>query len=171
MNLDSRTSAALRALARRSRVRDGLIWSLAEVLPFLAGGAWALWALSSFGTRPFVRLVALSAGAGLLARGVLVELLSRLVRRERPYVALGFEPLLVPWDRDSFPSGHTAGLAAAAAVAWIYHPGWALGLVGAAAVVGAARVASGVHYVSDVLVGLLAGGCSGLLILRLFGTM
>lgn len=171
MSLDARASAALRALGRRSALGDGVIWGLAEVLPFLAGAAWALWALSSFGAWPFARLVALSAGAGLLARGVLVELLSRFVRRERPYVALGFEPLLVPWDRDSFPSGHTAALSAAAAVAWAYHPAWALGLVGASAVVGAARVAAGVHYASDVLVGILAGGFSGWLVLRLFGTV
>jgi undecaprenyl-diphosphatase len=82
-------------------------------------------------------------------------MLKVLVRRSRPQERPEFYTLKT--DRYSFPSGHAARMAAIAVAIGQTIPalggaGWLLALL-----VGVCRVSVHVHYVSDVLVGLLVG--------------
>lgn len=94
------------------------------------------------------------AGAALLAGGI-VGVVKLLLRRERPRTARGFYSRR--YDAHSFPSGHAARLGVAAffgpllcpACGWLFLP--------CALLVGWARVALGVHYLLDVVVGLGIG--------------
>jgi undecaprenyl-diphosphatase len=76
--------------------------------------------------------------------------------RERPFKHLKFEPLTwMPPDWKSFPSDHAA---ISFAIAFVYllsgNPlGWPF--LAMAALVGMSRIASGVHYPSDIAAGLL----------------
>lgn len=89
----------------------------------------------------------------LLISHALVQLVKRSVVRARPIAAtLGTVDMIAP-DCFSFPSGHAA---AATAVAFGYatvFPGLTAALVLTAAMVGASRVALGVHYPGDVVMG------------------
>lgn len=94
--------------------------------------------------------------------GVAVNVAKPLVGRERPAIALaerGLDvhvPGSVPRDR-SFPSGHTqTAFGTAAYLACVYPPAAPLFLA-LAALVGLSRIALGVHYPLDVLVGALTG--------------
>ncbi|MEE4313297.1 MAG: phosphatase PAP2 family protein [Desulfofustis sp.] len=112
---------------------------------------------------------------GLLGASLFVHILKRLFARARPEV----ENLLVAMPSDfSFPSAHT-GQAFAFSVACALvlsrqneHTG-ALVLWGVlllfAFLVGISRVYLQVHYISDVVVGALLGGCWVLLLSRLVG--
>jgi membrane-associated phospholipid phosphatase len=110
--------------------------------------------------RWVLTLVAAVPGAMVLNVGA-----KNLVQRARPVVE---QPVLV-LDTYSFPSGHAAGSAAlyTFAAAWLLSrmqgalPAARLAVIGAAIVitlwVAFSRVYLGVHYVSDVIAGMLLG--------------
>lgn len=107
-------------------------------------------------TTPWSRTISVRAAMALTISHLVVQALKRLVNRERPDAT----PLIRCPDRFSFPSGHAT---AALAVALSYGLAWpALGplFVSAAVVVGWSRVALGVHYPGDVLVGQAIAVCT-----------
>lgn len=100
---------------------------------------------------PWPRAVSVRAAVALTVSHLMVQALKRIVNRERPDATA----LIRCPDRFSFPSGHaTAALAVALSygLAW---PALAPLLVCGAVVVGWSRVALGVHYPGDVLIGQL----------------
>jgi undecaprenyl-diphosphatase len=88
--------------------------------------------------------------AALIAFG-LGLVLERTLGRPRPFVELGFAPLIEHVADSSFPSDHTlTGVALIGPLLWtLPRAGWSL-LVWAL-IVGAARVAAGLHHPSDIL--------------------
>jgi len=118
----------------------GLLW-------WLGDGFWSAW-----GRNLLIAIAALAA---------LVLAIKFLVRRRRPEGEWG--AIYRSTDPHSFPSGHAARAFLIALLAAGLGPGWlALVLWLWAPLVALARVAMGVHYLSDiiagVLIGLLAGG-------------
>ncbi|MPN23221.1 hypothetical protein SDC9_170609 [bioreactor metagenome] len=94
---------------------------------------------------------------GLVITNLILKI---LIARPRPWLDLAeLLPLLEPPDPHSFPSGHTCG-AFAAAGAWSrYLPRrWMkAGAVGSAVLMAYSRLYVGVHYLTDVLGGMLVG--------------
>jgi undecaprenyl-diphosphatase len=88
--------------------------------------------------------------AAVLAFG-LGLVLERTLGRPRPFVELGFTPLIAHVADSSFPSDHTlTGVALIGPLLWtLPRVGWLL--FAWAVVVGAARVAAGLHHPSDIL--------------------
>ena len=134
--------------------------------PLLAGGR-AVYLQSQPAFAEAYRL-----GVSMTGAYALTQSLKLLIQRPRPYASglVARRDAATPVtpdaqtisDRAAMPSGH-ATLAAALATSWsLSHPrwyviapatGWALGSSWS-------RVGLGVHYVSDVIVGLLVGGGS-----------
>lgn len=133
-----------------SRGGDGWLWSAIGVILLLFGG-----------TRRFDALAAGFASVGVSQ--VTFFILKRLIGRERPCAS---EPhcwsLLLPPDRFSFPSGHSITAFAIALSLGLYYPALLLGLLFCAASVAASRVILGLHYLSDVVAGLLIGALIGM---------
>jgi membrane-associated phospholipid phosphatase len=150
---------------------DVMLWSMVA-LPFAAaaldvgvssGGGWRGWATDS----------AVLAEA-VLVSAALNQLTKVAVQRPRPLLydrAAGAPALAVADNHLSFYSGHTS-TAFAAGMAWAFtfsrrHPGspWRYAAYGGAAAlggtVGLLRVLAGKHFVSDVLVGAVAGTLVG----------
>jgi membrane-associated phospholipid phosphatase len=94
----------------------------------------------------------------LFVTWAVVVLCQRFFHRSRPFNE-GYEPLIqMVWMAPSFPSAHAAIAFATAAVSFWSSPElfgpW---LFVAAACVAMSRVAVGVHFVSDVIMGALIG--------------
>jgi undecaprenyl-diphosphatase len=128
-----------------TRGGDGWLWSAIGAILFFFGGA-----------RRFDALEAglVSTGAAQLT----FFILKRLIGRERPCAT---EPhrwsVLLPPDRFSFPSGHTITAFAITFSLGLYYPTLLVGLIFCAVSVAASRMILGLHYLSDVLAGILIG--------------
>lgn len=105
--------------------------------------------------------VANHAAIALIVTSVLVLVVKRAVRRTRP--ALDIQSV-VPPDRFSFPSGHTAAAFAVAIAMFGAAPWLAPGLLLLAICVAYGRMYLGVHYPLDVAAGAALGLLTGSLI-------
>jgi undecaprenyl-diphosphatase len=136
-----------RAAIEYSRLGNrGLLWVAAGVITGLATGR--LWAI------PLV------AAAVWTTLG-LNYAIKRAVRRERPLEWRGRAPLIVAPATPSFPSSHAAMAAAGAVALSVYAPALAPLFATLAVLMAASRVYLSVHHVSDVVVGLAVGACTG----------
>ena len=110
---------------------------------------------------------ALAMIVGVLVTAILVMTIKFTVRRRRPEGEWG--KIYRSADPHSFPSGHAARCFMLAVIMLVMGPEWlGVGLFLWAVLVSLARVAMGVHYISDVLAGWMIGLCLGLVIPRFF---
>ena len=90
---------------------------------------------------------------GILLTAVIVLAIKFMVRRKRPEGEWG--SIYRSTDPHSFPSGHAVRAVMLAVLALVLGPAWlAVVLVLWAPLVSLARVAMGLHYLSDVLAGI-----------------
>lgn len=91
-------------------------------------------------------------------------ILKNLVDRDRPYEVLDNLKILIERQPDSsFPSGHAANSLASAIVFYkMFKKKTGLSILIAGLAMALSRVYVGVHYLSDVLVGIGVGTISGL---------
>lgn len=116
------------------------------------------------------RPLALSLLTGILLTALVVLLIKFSVRRQRPEGEWG--QVYRRADPHSFPSGHAARALMLALVALGLGPVWFGWLLLAwAPFVGLARVATGLHYISDVLAGWIVGLLLGLVTLQVVGVI
>ena len=108
---------------------------------------------------PEAALQFLLAGVAAFAMELpLYKLIKNCVKRDRPCEALmTVQRRIVPSDRFSFPSGHTAGAIVMATLVSCFIPILALPVFAWALLVGFSRVFLGVHYPTDILVGIAIG--------------
>lgn len=137
------------------------------------GNAGIIWIIFSFlllipkKTRKIGCMSFLSLFGSLLMNNLLLK---NLVRRIRPYDAVSALVPLVPKPIDySFPSGHTGSSFASACVLYRHLPRKeGIPALILAALIGLSRLYVGVHYPSDVFVGMLTGIASSCLTERIF---
>ena len=153
LELDARLSNQMRVAEKPGTLRniavflahsgDSWFWGVALILLWILSDAtWKEWA------------VVLFVGISLLA--VLVLIIKLSVRRTRPEGEWG--GIYRNTDPHSFPSGHAARAFLIAVLGSALGPPW-LGVILWiwAPLVALARVAMGVHYLSDVVAGSLLG--------------
>ena len=141
-----------KAASLGAHLGDGVLWAV-------VGAALLIW-----GT-PFLRRLALFAALAVLSTGAASTTVKYVVRRLRPQELIQY--YAIKYDRYAFPSGHATRMGAIAVVVGHFVPRLAPFAYLLAIVVAACRVVVGVHYPSDVLIGLLIGivGASLLLLL------
>ena len=96
----------------------------------------------------------------LLAFGIerpLYFVLKNGLRRDRPQEAIGIQSFIIPSDRFSFPSGHTSGAFLMATLITYFHPALGIPVYIWSSLVGLSRIFLGVHFPTDILVGMLMG--------------
>lgn len=147
-------------LSRRLRVaeRPGMLRTLAAILAH-SGDSWFwilglgllwLWGNNDWKARSIILMI------GVLITAVLVMVLKFTIRRRRPEGEWG--RIYRATDPHSFPSGHAARAALLAVLACSFNVPWfGLVLVIWAPLVSLARVAMGLHYLSDVIAGIIIG--------------
>lgn len=142
-----------------TRLGDGWIWYAVGLLLLAFGGS--------------ARFLAVGAASAAAASGIFVfKLLKRLSHRPRP---CEIEPhcwsKVLPPDRFSFPSGHTMTAFSIALVISYFYPGLEGPLYFLAISIAVSRIVLGMHYLSDVLAGMILGvglGCAALTTLASF---
>ncbi len=160
MGLASRLSELDRRLSADLRVAEkpGLVRSAAILLAH-SGDSW-FWllgiALLWFVGDEFWRSRAIAFAIGILITAALVMAVKFTVRRRRPEGEWG--SIYRKTDPHSFPSGHAARAVMLALIAASLGPAW-FGFILCiwAPLVVLARVAMGLHFLSDVLAGALFG--------------
>jgi membrane-associated phospholipid phosphatase len=161
LELDARLSARMRVAER-----PGLLRTVAAVLAH-SGDSWFWWAglaLLWWRGNAFWRPWALTVLLSIVALAVIVLALKFTIRRRRPEGDWG--AMYRTTDPHSFPSGHAARAMLIAVLAIGLGPAWlAVLLCIWMPLVSLARVAMGVHYLSDVAAGILVGAIAGSTIL------
>jgi len=164
IELDARLSNQMRVAEKPGALRaiavffahsgDSWFWFAALIILWFGSNSfWRRWEVVEF------------VGIGLLA--ALVIGIKFLVRRRRPEGEWG--GIYRNTDPHSFPSGHGARAFLIAVVASGLAPAWlALLLWIWAPLVSLARVAMGVHYVSDVVAGAALGIVAALIGLQIY---
>ncbi|MCL4528819.1 MAG: phosphatase PAP2 family protein [Chloroflexi bacterium] len=163
LRFDARLSDQMRVAEKPGALRniaiffahsgDSWFWGLGLVILWWLGDSfWKQWAIIEL--------------AGISVLAALVMSLKFIIRRRRPEGEWG--GIYRNTDPHSFPSGHAARAFMIAVVAIGLGPAWiALALLIWAPLVALARVAMGVHYVSDVIAGFVVGILMGLIVLQL----
>jgi len=104
-----------------------------------------------------------------ISKFVLAEIIRWLWFRPRPFVVLNFIPLInQSADEASFPSGHASFYFAMSTIVYLYNKKAGAIFYIVSALIVLARVFCGVHWPSDILVGVLLGILVGLVINKLF---
>jgi undecaprenyl-diphosphatase len=158
---DARFTAGLRIAEKPGPLR-----ALAAVLAH-SGDSW-FWilglALLWWRSEPYWQVRAWTMGLGVLVTALVVMTLKFTIRRRRPEGQWG--NLYRKTDPHSFPSGHATRAVMLATITLGLGPSWlAALLIVWAPLVGLARVAMGVHYLSDVLAGAVLGALMGVAVL------
>jgi undecaprenyl-diphosphatase len=158
LQADRYYSARLRYAEKPGRLRrlaiflahsgDSWFWGLGLAVTWLAAG-------------PEGKMFAVRLALAIAGLAVLVLLVKRVIRRRRPEGEWG--AIYRKTDPHSFPSGHAARMAMLAVLAATLGPAWFGWLLLVwAPLVALARVAMGVHYLSDVAGGIVMGLAAGL---------
>jgi membrane-associated phospholipid phosphatase len=163
LELDARLSARMRVAER-----PGLLRAISIVLAH-SGDSWfwwlgllLVWWLGNAFWRPWALTVLIS----ILALAVVVLGIKFTIRRRRPEGEWG--GMYRKTDPHSFPSGHAARVVLIAILVLGLGPWWmALVLCIWAPLVALARVAMGVHYLSDILAGFILGAVAGFVALQI----
>jgi len=139
-----------------SRLGDGVLWcTIVAVLPFLGGPDGASCAL-------------LMVAIGLLNLCI-YKYLKQRIARPRPYVSCpGVHACDRSLDEFSFPSGHAMHAAACSLILASYYPSLAAPVLLFTLLVALSRVVLGLHYLSDVAVGMAIGLSTATLALIVF---
>ena len=162
--IDARLSQRIRLVEKPGALRtlaavlahsgDSWFWLLGLIVLYVLGNEYWRWRAAVLGTA-------------ILITALVVLVIKFSVRRRRPEGEWG--AVYRKSDPHSFPSGHAVRAVMLAVVAIGLGPGWlALLLSVWAPLVALARAAMGVHYLSDVLAGMVLGVVMGVLVNVIF---
>lgn len=159
MNIDHKLSHGLFNLARSHWVgRHLAILAGTHIIWLMLGVLIAATVLNeSFEALMWTRGILFVLLLLLPAWGVTMGL-SKMVNRQRPFEELHEKPLIDPFVRTpSFPSAHATLAFSMVAMCSLFLPSSVPYMLGAATVVALGRVAAGLHFFSDIVVGALVG--------------
>lgn len=136
-----------------SRSGDGHLYLLLLV--------WSGWQLGY--QSPFFMVIL----AGFVVERPVYYILKNSFKRNRPESVLkDFCSVIKPADRFSFPSGHTSAAFMIAVLCGYFYPAVFLLLLSWALLVGVSRIVLGVHFPTDILVGMALGISTALISLE-----
>ncbi|MEH6890759.1 phosphatase PAP2 family protein [Bacillus sp. JJ864] len=114
-------------------------------------------------TNGSLRGVAIASAISLLISHIPVQIFKKCYPRKRPYLTIhNAKYPMNPLVDHSFPSGHTTAIFSVIIPFLLYEPRMTFLLLPVAICVGISRIYLGLHYPSDVLVGMCLGTIAGI---------
>lgn len=119
---------------------------------------------------PDARVITRMVIAFIIARLILVPILSKFLPKARPYQEFAFAPLTSIFlsnetkANNSFPSSHVISIAAAGGAMLTAYPFFALLFVVIGVFTGLGRIILGFHYPKDVIFSLVSGLIIGIIV-------
>lgn len=110
------------------------------------------------------RIIVQALFSAVLARLVIVNFIRWLWQRPRPFIENNINLLLDYPNKASFPSGHAAFYFAISTIVFLYNKKAGILFYIASFLICLARIFTGIHWPSDILVGAIVGILSGLII-------
>ena len=142
-----------------TRMGDGWLWYGLGLMLAIFGGPQKFAAIGAAGS---------SAVVGMF----LFKALKMISQRPRPcHIEPHCWSKVLPPDRFSFPSGHTMTAFSIALVLGYFYPSLQAPLLFLAASIGVSRIVLGMHFVSDVLAGMVLGAALGCASITAFASM
>jgi undecaprenyl-diphosphatase len=139
-----------------TRLGDGWLWYSLGIMLLIWGGPQRFAAVGA-------------AGAAAIAGIFLFKRLKRMSRRPRPcQIQAHCWSRVLPPDQFSFPSGHAMTAFSTAVVVSAYYPNLETALLFAAGSIAFSRIVLGMHFLSDVLAGVVLGAGLGFASLLVF---
>lgn len=155
----------------QEHVRSEKVTPLIQKLTHLGdyGLLWIVFSLILMVNKKTRKTGAMSLGSICLCFLINNMILKNIVDRDRPYEVLNELKILIERQPDSsFPSGHAANSLASAIVFYkMFKKKSGVSILIAGLVMALSRVYVGVHYLSDVLVGIGVGIVSGLSVCKI----
>jgi len=150
----------LNGLTGSTGVIDSLLKLIAGefiIILIVLGIVLSILITSSWRTR--IYYASLTTLSVIISRGIITPIIRFFFHRPRPFVELGFEPLMDHAVTGSFPSGHMAFAFPLALVYWMLTRSRKLGILAIIGVLlmGAGRIIVGVHWPLDIIGGIFVG--------------
>jgi undecaprenyl-diphosphatase len=128
-----------------TRAGDGWLWYAMGLAILFFGGEHRFEAFGAAGTAAVLSILLFMA-------------LKRMTGRRRPcHIEPHCWATLLPPDQFSFPSGHTMTAFAVATPLLLFYPTLTIGLLFCALSIAISRILLGMHFLSDVIAGLVIG--------------
>ncbi len=137
----------------RGSFMDAVGIFFAEYFTYFLIAGIILWIFSKPTVKAKFRAFSFVFLSVLISRGIITEVIRYFYKSERPFVALGFEPLIFDGN-PSFPSGHAALLFAMSFSLFLVNRKLGIWFIVSAILVSLARIYAGVHWPIDILGGI-----------------
>ena len=119
------------------------------------------------GTNEYHQLLPMTVLLGFVIERPIYLLAKNRFARIRPCDCLVTNAYIIPSDKFSLPSGHSAAAFLVAIIISHFFPEYTWLLLGWACGVAVSRVVLGVHFPADIIIGAIIGSSCGLLALAL----
>jgi len=147
----------LNGLTSKSVFLDSLFIFLASYLQYFLGIIFLLFLFfSRYKHKEKIKIFAVTVGSIIVSRLFIVELIRFFYHRPRPIILYNLNQL-IPETGYSFPSGHSTIFFAASAAIFCYNKKLGVIFFVASVLMNISRVIVGVHYLSDIIGGMILG--------------
>ncbi len=165
--MDIKILYLLNGLTGKSVCFDSFFIFLASYLQYVLGAAFLLFLFfCGDDNKKKIKVFLVAIGSAIVARLVIVELIRLFYHRSRPFVVYSLNQLILETGY-SFPSGHaTVFFAISAGIYW-YNKKLGIVFFLASILMGLSRVIAGVHYLSDIISGMVIGSLIAFSLYRL----
>ena len=164
--LDIAVFNAIHGLAGIAPLSDALGIFLASYLPYILVLAVLVFVFQRPTAKEKMGTFLTLLLAVLVSRFILADIVQFLYPIARPFVTLGFTPLISA-SGASFPSGHASFFFALSFALFIFDRRWGYWFLTLSFLIGLARIFVGVHYPTDILGGIIVGLISYFIVKKL----
>lgn len=144
-------------LTGHSGLLDWIIIFFADYLLFFLVILFIVFIFLEKDRRMRLYFISLGTISVILSRGIIVQLMRFFIYRPRPFVSLSSTPLLNHVASSSLPSGHISFLVPIAITLWFINKRASIWSLIAILFIGFARIAAGVHWPTDIIMGFVVG--------------